>query len=488
MLLDLHLACDLLAQLKQHATQATENSFAATYSGTMTNTARATLPLIAKIIGDFSLESVMLKIDGFDEAWNEVDFSAPNIAEWSISITDKEKLLKAASAINLDVDGLLFLDVNYFVDTWLPTASGLMGSELYKSFKTERPLKIFVYGLDTSFGGPRTAIIPTKNYNQALQNEWLSSSRLPQSEKILKQVHFVTSTPSTVSPERFLLNWGVQNPAIAHYFNTAFSIYSLISLSQEFYDWNKVIIKGKRKLEIRACNQNLPKPNKELLDSLKNCVEWCYAENDEETRILLVIDRLSLDLKEGEALIDALRLIPAAFAEAKSRYKYVVLDRKKDYTKELSDIQKDLSGVVDKYVTTSHQFVGSLLSDVLALAFILTAGVVSRRFIAEDALRSPEAVILFRSFAIYLVIAVILRMWGAIAMSIISTKLFTDWKEIVRSHMSANQLQEMIDNSLFPVKVNFWASCIVIFSIYAIMALSCWNVELTLSIFGVLDR
>lgn len=487
--LDLDLTCDLLTRLgKREGSTYSENTFAATCSGSMNDHVRKDLAALAKLVNGSNLESIRLKLEGFDESWDEVDFSSSQLCEWSITVTDKKKLLEAASAISIDLDAMLFLSLDYFLKIWLPDVSGMIGGDLDTAFKTERPLKIFLHGLKAPFGGPKVAIIPTRSYEEPLPIEWLASTKLPQLDKILKQVHFVTGSAVMVSPEKFFLTWGEKSPEISLYFDRAFATYALISLSQEFYGWDKIVLKGKRKLEIPAFEKQPGSITNNEIDALTKCVEWCYAESDEETRILLVVDRLSLDIKDGESLTKAIHLIAPSFIEAKSRYKYVVLDRKKDYTKELSDIQKDLSGVVDKFVTASNQFVGSLLTDVLALAFVLTAGVVSRRFIAEDALRSPEAVILFRSFAVYLAVAVSLRIWGAIAVSIISTKLFTDWKSIVRSHMSANELQAMIDNSLFPVKVNFWASCIVIVAIYVVMALACWNAELTLSLFGVLER
>lgn len=54
--------------------------------------------------------------------------------------------------------------------------------------------------------------------------------------------------------------------------------------------------------------------------------------------------------------------------------------------------------------------------------------------------------------------------------------------------MSAEELQKIVDNSLFSVKLNFWITCVVVFVIYVVMAISCWNVELTLNLFGVLGR
>lgn len=489
MAVDLGVLSGFIVRLQREADISySENSFGANYSGLLNATSRAVLNELSQLICENAITSIRLQVDEQDEAWDEVDFSDQRMLDWVVSVTDKAALLRDSLAINVDIDGLLFFDKVYFLESWLPKVSGLLGGDLHQSLQSERPLKIFLCGLEDSFGGPRIAIVPTNKYDQVLPVEWMISTKLPNLEKLLKSVHFVTGNAVMVSPERFLFNWGSVDNAIATYFNKACVVYAMISLVQEFYGWDKVVLKGRRKLELSICDNELQEFSTRDIDAVIACVEWCYAESDEETRTLLVVDRLTLDLKDDQALIDAVRLVFAAFAEARSRYKYVVLDRKKDYTKELSDIQKDLSGVVDKYVSASHQFTGSLLADVLALAFVLTAGVVSRRFIAEDALKSPEAVVLFKSFSIYLVVAMILRFWGAISVSLISTKLFTDWKGIVRSHMSAEELQRIVDNSLSSVKVNFWITCIVVFVIYVVMALSCWNVELTLSLFGVLGR
>ncbi|MCF5455540.1 hypothetical protein, partial [Pseudomonas syringae] len=433
MAVDLGLFSELLVRLQREADiSCNENTFGANYSGLLRPPSRTVLGELSKLICEHAITSIRLQVDGQDEAWDEVDFTDQRMLDWVVSVTDKAALLRDSLATNVDIDGLLFFDKAYFLDSWLPKVSCLLGGDLHQSLQSERPLKIFVCGIDAPFGGPRIAIVPTNKFDQVLPVEWMMSTKLPNLEKLLKSVHFVTGNAMMVSPERFFFNWGDIDNAIAVYFNKACVVYSMISLVQEFYSWNKVTLKGRRKLELSVFDGELQEFSRRDVDVVIGCVEWCYAESDEETRILLVVDRLTLDLKDNQALIGAVRLVFAAFTEAKSRYKYVVLDRKKDYTKELSDIQKDLSGVVDKYVSASHQFTGSLLSDVLALAFVLTAGVVSRRFIAEDALKSPEAVVLFKSFSIYLVVAMILRFWGAVSVSLISTKLFRDWKGIGR--------------------------------------------------------
>ncbi|WP_236523831.1 hypothetical protein, partial [Pseudomonas syringae] len=63
------------------------------------------------------------------------------------------------------------------------------------------------------------AIVPTNKFDQVLPVEWMMSTKLPNLEKLLKSVHFVTGNAMMVSPERFFFNWGDIDNAIAVYFN-----------------------------------------------------------------------------------------------------------------------------------------------------------------------------------------------------------------------------------------------------------------------------
>uniref|UniRef100_UPI00390639EE hypothetical protein n=1 Tax=Pseudomonas protegens TaxID=380021 RepID=UPI00390639EE len=156
MAVDLGVLSGFIVRLQREADISySENSFGANYSGLLNATSRAVLNELSQLVCEQAITSIRLQVDGQDEAWDEVDFSDTRMLDWIVSVTDKAALLRDSLAINIDIDGLLFFDKVYFLESWLPEVSGLLGGDLHQSLKSERPLKIFVCGLEDSFGGPR---------------------------------------------------------------------------------------------------------------------------------------------------------------------------------------------------------------------------------------------------------------------------------------------------------------------------------------------
>ncbi|MCF4987604.1 hypothetical protein, partial [Pseudomonas syringae] len=199
MAVDLGLFSELLVRLQREADiSCNENTFGANYSGLLRPPSRTVLGELSKLICEHAITSIRLQVDGQDEAWDEVDFTDQRMLDWVVSVTDKAALLRDSLATNVDIDGLLFFDKAYFLDSWLPKVSCLLGGDLHQSLQSERPLKIFVCGIDAPFGGPRIAIVPTNKFDQVLPVEWMMSTKLPNLEKLLKSVHFVTGNAMMV--------------------------------------------------------------------------------------------------------------------------------------------------------------------------------------------------------------------------------------------------------------------------------------------------
>lgn len=383
-----------------------------------------------------------------------------------------------------DTKELLFFSKDYFENEWLEKSKGILNPIIKDDLTSTTPFKIYVYGLENEFGGPRIAILPLLKRNDELPIEWLKSTKLPDSEKIQKTVHFITSEQVDFSPEKFLITWGDVDCELAKRFHVASAKVLLCTLIQEFYNNEKILLHGKRRLEMKLSEEddNFNYINKQNIEKLIEIVSWCYAEDDENTRILLIVDRLSLDINLEKSLLNIVpENINKAFKEAKSRYKYVVLDRKSEYTKELADLQKDISGIVDKYVVSTNDYTLGFLKDVLAFAFILTVGVVAKKFVNEKLLFSNEAGIFFKAFAIYLAISFILRLSHFIVVVYQSEKLAISWKDIVRNHMSSDELKNHVSQALKSVKRSFSIIVFAVSIIYVVMIYMSWNSSETLA-------
>ena len=462
-----------------------ESLFGISYKGNLSSEVIEILVDLKEFVINSNFNDVIhLNIDDIEEDWADVSFEGSTI--WSISIGDKESLLKVTGSIPGDTKELLFFDKKYFEDEWLEKASGISDPIAKGDLTCSNPHKIFVYGLEFSFGGPRIAVIPLDKMKQELPSpEWLKSTKLPDWTKIHKTVHFISSDANEFSPEKFLITWGDIDCDLAKKFHVASAKVLLCTLVQEYYNDKKVLLHGKKRLEVKisSIGENIDFINKKTIDNVKQVVEWCYAEDDESTRILLVIDRLSLDIDPEKSLLHVIpEVINKAYIEAKSRYKYVVLDRKAEYTKELSDLQKDIVGISDKYVSSTNDYTSGFLKDIIAFAFVLSVGVIAKKLINEKLLFSEEAGLLFKAFAVYLLISFALRFWHFVVVVVQSEKLAISWKDIVRNHMSSEELRNHVNTSLKGVKINFSLIIFVVSVMYLCMALMSWNSAYTLKL------
>lgn len=485
--LNLQKFCNAVHALSEMSIGSKETELGFVCDGDFNNQVKVQLEIIRDFSLSYDLPSMKLKIDGLEEDWTSVDLEDEEISDWKLSVADKKEILSASLLVTNDIDALFFIKSDYFKNDWIKNASGLENPESTKFFKTAKPLKIYVNGIDVKFGGPRIAVLPAKSQNESLPKEWMQSTRLPQPEQIKKCIHLVSPDNSIPLPEKLLLNWGDLDNDIVQPFRKALAVSLLLTLCQEYFSKDKIVLRGKKRLEIplysKLSNQEV---TKEQIEKLTETIEWCFAEHDESTRILLVVDRISLDINEGQCLLSSISLFSDALSEAKDRYKYVILERKKDYTKELSDLQKDISAIIDKISSAAFSFSSSLLRDLLALAFVLTAGVAVRRFVNQDALVSPEASILFKAFSVYLILSLSFRLFHTIIVKWQSKSVFMTWQNILRSYMSKEEVDNKIYNSLFPINIHYRVTVTIVSIAYIVMAIISWNMHAFLQFLGLI--
>lgn len=461
----------LSALRKLENTTLKETTNGISYSGEFNQNVRQILEDLKQIVAQYHLTGLYLQMDDIDEDWSNTSFEG-SISNWHLSIGNKKELLESSGEPSVDVETFLFFSKDYFVEEWLTKASNI------NQLESKKPKKIFVDGFELMFGGPRIAIIPLAKMKEELPSEWLKSTKLPDQEKIHKTVHFITSEQNDFSPENFLITWGDTDNDLAKIFHVLSAKALLRTLVQEYYNDQKVILYGKKRLEtkISTLNENVDFIKKKDIDTLYQIVTWCYAKEDETTRILLLIDRLTLDIDQEKSLLHAVpNIIIKAYKEAESRYKYVILDRKVEYTKELADLQKDISSIADKYAVSTNEYASGLLKDILAFAFILTVGVIAKKFIDDKLLFSHEAELLFKAFSIYLFISFSLRVTHFLIVIYQFEKLTISWKEIVRNHMSETELRAYVSTALQSVKRSFKAIVWIVSIIYITMVCASWN-------------
>lgn len=440
------------------------------------------------IIGSNIEDKVRCNLDEEYESWNDIIFEGSK--EWSISIGDKSSLLNPLPNAHEDIKEFIFFDKNYFLNEWIEESSGIRNPFEIGDLTKNNQNKIYVYGIDDFLGGPRIAILPlNRRFDDLSAYDWLKSTNLPSSDKIMKAVHVISPNVVTnFTPENFLITWGNLDCDLALRFHQASAQALLYTLVQEYYSNNKILLHGKKRIEVKMCKENdidlehIDNITKKNIDDLRKIVNWCYSSQDETTRILLIIDRLTLDIDTDKTLLQVIpEKICKAFKEAQSRYNYIIKDRKAEYAKELSDLQKDIVSVVDKYVTGTNNYILGFLKDILTFAFILTVGVLAKKLVHESLLFSDEAGVFFKGFAIYLCFSFILRLWHFIVVVKQAEKLTISWKDIVRNHMSTSELRNYITDALKGVKLNFKIIVSFLSLMYILMAFASWNSSKTLN-------
>lgn len=370
------------------------------------------------------------------------------------------------------IDGasnLLFFSIDAF-QTWF--------SSLPSPFDASHPFNrsgktvIWLNGLDDTYSGTCLSILPLEAPPESVFER--DEIDLPGDESIRSQVHVLSDFTVKIEPVRFRL------PDIAadeECLKPIFDCYQELLVSclvKEFYTREKVVVSGIKRITTALSNDEFEINLKQLL-VLEECVRWVYAERT-ETRLLLLMDRLSLDLPEGSSLLPSLYShLLQALEQAQWRYEFVIKDRKEAHAKELAGLQKDVKAASDGYSGAAHELVVGLLKDALSSIFLLSIGLLSRLAGREGFLESQLFAVLSKGLACYLLIGVIVRV--AIGYQGLSLS-FNDlmyWKDVTRNHMSKNEFQEHVTVRTRPYKLLYHQSAIGVFIVHLLLALFVWN-------------
>lgn len=410
-------------------------------------------------------EVLSLTIDGdLADSWSEIN-SAHADAECVINLlknTFIEKVLKC----NFDASKYVFFSVEGFTE-WIERLPSPFNAN-HPFYRNPNNL-IWVQSLDQPYIGANLSIVPL---GHSIENFFSNRSNdLPSDEDIRSQVHFVSKDPVMVEPSRFKLpNEALQENSLKPFFR----YYEMLlgaCLVKEFFSLERVVVSGIKRLTLALS----PDPEKDLsteeIEVLEEAVRWVYAERS-ETRLLLLIDRVSLDLPENGSLIPSIYShLTQALEQAQSRYEFVIKDRKEAHAKELSELQKDVKSATNSYSSATNDLVGGLLRDALSSIFILTIMLFSRLIGKENIFDKEQISWLFYGLAIYLILSVTTR----IIVGKKSLKLSLDdisyWQNTTRNHMSDTEFKRHIDSRTEPYKKHYSRSTFGILIIYAILAI-----------------
>lgn len=474
--------CEILAKLWAVAEINNENSSHFYLRGYYSDEVNQHLITLADTIIENNLHShFLLNIDDEEVLFEELDDAfAQQWAEFQLTFKKKDFIQELYSGAG-DIDEVLYCSESAFCADLggLGLTDPLLDSVINNSSNT----RIHVYQMNSCFGGPKLAIVPTES-TKSLGKDWLSGSVLPQTDKILKHVHLINSEPLKLNPQQFELTWGDVTCELAKPFRNALAKHLFLALSTNYYSDEKVELRGVKHLETKINCDGLD-IGFDTIASLSQCITWCYEKEDPDIPLQLVIDRLSLECGSGNLMDVTNKTIVFALEQAKSNYKFVIAKRSDDYRKELKEIYKDIQSVTDKFAEKAFTLASELLKSLLTIGFIFTVGTVSKAVVNQGLLSSPEGQILFKIAGVFLFVSFFVRWLNASADLKVSESGLFSWSNKLHNHIATEEVKSLINSQINWSKTFYLISLAVTGVLQISIAYLVYNSETSLMLLGL---
>ena len=414
-------------------------------------------------------EVLGLKIESdWIETWDEIE-TVRNDGQCFINLKKEDFILNVIKAES-SANQFVFFSIKYF-KKWLSEHASPFSADhpLYKEAKSI----LWVNGISSEEIGSCLSVFPIGSEPTDFFNSMEAS--LPGNEEIRSHVHFVARDAVTIIPEAFRLpDSAFDNDDFKPFFLNYAKLLATC-LIKEFYSQDNIVVSGLKRISLLLTNNDSYEISLEDIKSLENAVRWVYAEKT-DTRLILLMDRVSLDLPEGGDMLPSIfQKIDQALEQAKYRYEFVIKDRQEAHIKELADLQKDVKTATDGYSNAVNATISGLLKDGLSSVFVIAIGVISRIVGNYDFLKSNQCSYLFKGLALYLFLSIV----GRLAINHTSLSLAMEdieyWKDTTRNHMSADEVEQHISSRTGPYKKFYYCWAWITGLIYFLLVLLVWH-------------
>lgn len=345
------------------------------------------------------------------------------------------------------------------------------------SFDFSEPYNIWVSDLKEAFGGCSFALLPV-SFEGEVNEENISC--LPGSEKIHDLVHTV-GLPSEISPKYWFISWGVAPKNLKNTFDKYACLVFACCLANEVWVKNDSIqikIRGSKTQKISLWHSLSEFSWSSLVHQLKDAVAWVY-EDKSEIRLKLILERISIDIKDGCWLYNLQKLLKPALLQAKDNYYFVLAERKDAYYKEMRDVLKDMKAQSDLYATKIRDLVGSLSRDFLAIVIFIGLSFVSKFDIEKlnALLTSVELSVFSKILALYLIISCLFQNINHFVDAQLSFNESKKWLYILKNYVDDATAEERFFAPICARRITlFFAMGVSVFS-YAFLSLIVWNLS-----------
>ncbi|TPE44166.1 hypothetical protein FJM67_16980 [Maribrevibacterium harenarium] len=340
----------------------------------------------------------------------------------------------------------------------------------------DRRTRLFlVNGLDQPIGGENFYAIGTNSSFPDVE------TKLPSSDDVHNLVHVNTTESVRVCPRSISLSSA--GSKLDNLPNLKRSIAKLLAvcLVQELKTVDgieKVTVKGSKK-QIAVLSNGTEKISNGLLDELNKAVIWVYEERS-ETRLQLIMDRLSLDMNDSDSYLESLgKYLERALEQAKDSYAFVILDRKDDYHKEVRDLIKDMRTQADLYATKTRSLVSSLARDTLGILVFLSFSFMARaqRIDIETLLTNNAMTLILSVMSVYLFVSITLQILVHMRDDCLTQQENTHWLKVLQNYTRTDDQQQNFLKPIEKRRKTFHFATLVIALLYLGLILIVCNLQ-----------
>lgn len=470
---DKDLLIDQLDKLKNLSDKFIEESFRVSFSGiNFTNEVYSIILAISDLYSKISTEEQYIIINneyyplGSDE--EEIHyFGEP----WSFIVAKSP--ISTLFSVRKDERTILFLSVESF-NKWMsdqdpfqfPTDSNI---------DLSKPITIRVGGLSAPLGNNFLWILPL-SYNDIPDN---NNIILPAVNEVHKLIHVYTTSSLNIRPDIFCITWGdYLIHELKPFFLASAEVLSACLSSEINHIESKVnaTLKGIKRISIPLSKTD-DVISKELLDKILETIRWVYEERS-ETRLQLIVDRLSIDANTNESLLSCLNnFVDGALRQAKDNYKFVILDRKDAFHKEMRELMKDMRSQADLYASKTRELSSSICKDIFALLVFIGFSFIGKfdQSHLDIMLSNLYFVVFLKFLAGYFIFTAIFQLslhWRDSKLSYNESNMWTD---VLRNYTSQSDKESNFLNPLKSRRRTLHFIMIVVGALYGVLAYITWN-------------
>lgn len=363
---------------------------------------------------------------------------------------------------------------------WLENFDPLTIAEGYDP-DFSRPTTIRVAGLTQSFGGPLLWVLPVDADPLASSQE----NGLPESSEVHGLIHVVSTGMSLrIAPRGWALTWGdFGTPCVRALARLSCIVLGACLVHEIKRGDDRVLtvtIRGGKTHKLALWNSNSVLNWPELMKQLVEAVTWVYAERA-ETRLRLIMDRLALDLNDGECLLACLQQhLVTALRQARDSYGFVILERKDAYFKEMRELMKDMKSQADLYAGKVRDLVSSLVRDTLGVLVFIAFSFVGKfdQQRLQQLLDSSELALFLKVLTAYLVLSLILQLTAHWRDDQLSRSESANWLNVLQNYTGSQDKEDRFLAPLARRRTTLHVAMGISGAFYVLMALLIWNLPL----------